>query len=133
MLLTVAAVVVVAVVATVSIFLSLGHSVSPTEREARDEAEIEHVLRTVLDADRPAAVIDLHSAKVRERFHLARSRGVLPEKSDRSDQGQILYVSNYVIEGDLANADVTRLYPDLMETTTTFILVRESGKWLLAE
>ncbi|WP_155981549.1 hypothetical protein [Nocardia sp. BMG111209] len=132
-LVLIAAALVVVVVAGIGIALVLGgHRMSPAEREARSEAEIEHVLRTVLDAERPAAVIDLHSAEMRARFHLAQANGLLPEKNDRSDQGEILYVSNYLIDGDLANADVTRLYPDLTEITSTFVLVREGGKWLLA-
>ncbi|MQY28515.1 Rv0361 family membrane protein [Nocardia aurantia] len=130
-LVLIAAALVVVVVACIGLVLLLGHSMSPAEREARDEAEIEHVLRTVLDSDSAAAVVHLRSAEMRERFHQAQARGLIPEKTDRSDQGEILYVSNYLIDGDLANADVTRLYPDLTQITTTFVLVREDGKWLL--
>ncbi|MGW4242907.1 hypothetical protein [Nocardia sp. NPDC004722] len=120
---------VAALVVGIGAYMLLGRSPNAVDQQARDEASIETVLRNVLSADQPTKVIDLYSEKLRERFRNAQ----LPTTIDRSDAGEVLYVSNFQISGDLANADVTRRYPDLMEITTTFVLVREEGKWRLAE
>lgn len=120
---------IVAAVAGIGAYLLIGRGSNPVDQRASDEAEIETVLRSVLGADNPGKVADLYSAALRERFRNAKS----PTTIDRSDAGEVLYVSNFSIDGDLANADVTRRYPDLMELTTTFVLVREEGKWRFAE
>ncbi|MET9490286.1 hypothetical protein [Nocardia sp. NPDC006630] len=118
-----------AAVAGIGAFMLIGPSSSPADQQARDEVEIETVLRSVLGADHPSKVINLYSAAVRERFRNAQ----LPATIDRSDAGEVLYVSNFLIDGNVANADVTRTYPDLTELTDTFVLVREEGKWRVAE
>ncbi|MFE3000421.1 hypothetical protein ACFXG4_36150 [Nocardia sp. NPDC059246] len=122
------AVVVIAAIAGIGVFLMIGRHTDPAAQQARDEAAIESVLRSVLEAEHPNVVMKLFSSELQERY----KRAQLPATLDRSDQGKVLYVSDYLIGGDSANADVTFRYPDLRESTITFALVREGGQWRFA-
>ncbi|WP_040863322.1 hypothetical protein [Nocardia niigatensis] len=119
------AIAVVAAAIGIGVFVMVGGHTDPAAQRARDEAEIETVLRSVLETDDPKKVLDLYSNTLRQRYENAN----LPPAGIRSDQGKVLFVSNVLIAGDLANADVTVRFPDLAEETTMFYLVKEGGKW----
>ncbi|MGW4534756.1 hypothetical protein ACWEOI_27790 [Nocardia sp. NPDC004340] len=116
---------VVAAVIGIGVFVMVGRHTDPAAQRAHDEAEIETVLRGVLETDDPKKVLDLYSGTLRQRYE----KVTLPPAGIRSDQGKVLFVSNILIDGDLANADVTVRFPDLAEETTMFYLVKEGGKW----